>query len=664
MCGITGIVIRNGGQIDLERIKRMIGCLRHRGPDEFGVYLGPQAGLGHARLSIIDLNTGTQPVHNEDKSLWLVFNGEIYNFIELRSLLEAKGHSFYTKTDTEVIVHAYEEYGTDCLKHFNGQFAFAIWDANKRQLFLARDRVGIRPLFYHLEQGTFAFASEIKSLFTLPHIVREIDPIALDQIFTMWTTLPPRTAFKDVWQLPPGCFGIFSHEKGTLKVNPYWELPFNGVSGSQRSEADYCEELNQLLTESTRIRLRADVPVGAYLSGGLDSTIITSLINTINPSRLSTYSIRFSDQSYDESSFQKKVIDHLKVDHHEIHCTHSDIAKAFPHLIWHTETPLLRTAPTPLMLLSRLVRDNKMKVVLTGEGADEMLAGYNIFREASVRQFWSKYPESRFRPLLIQKLYPYLKPSNTKTRGYLSHFFKQGLTNTHLSYYSHLIRWRNTSRLKSYFDNGLREKIDTYDPLVEFEKTLGNRVDRWPLLHKAQFIEIKIFLSNYLLSSQGDRVSMANSVEGRYPFLDHNLIEFCCGLPPSLKLRGLREKYILKKTFSNVIPAEVVKRDKHPYRAPIFESFLGENAPEFVEELFSEKQVKEKGYFKADVVKKMIAKGKRFGSISEVEEMGLAGILSVQLLDDLFIRKFDTKIEDAKANQVTLFRQEGTTSVQ
>jgi len=663
MCGIAGIVVRNGEQIDLQQIKRMIGCLRHRGPDEFGAYQGPQACLGHARLSIIDLNTGTQPVHNEDKSLWLVFNGEIYNFIELRSLLEAKGHNFYTKTDTEVIVHAYEEYGTDCLKHFNGQFAFAIWDTNKRQLFLARDRVGIRPLFYHLEQGTFAFASEVKSLFTLPHIVREIDPVALDQIFTMWTTLPPRTAFKDVLQLPPGCFGIFSQEKGTLKVNPYWELPFNESSEGQGSEADYSEELNRLLTESTRIRLRADVPVGAYLSGGLDSTIITSLINKINPSRLSTYSIQFADQSYDESSFQKRVIDHLEVDHHEIHCTHSDIAKAFPHLIWHTETPLLRTAPTPLMLLSRLVRDNKMKVVLTGEGADEMLAGYNIFREASVRQFWSKYPESLFRPLLIQKLYPYLKPSNAKTRGYLSHFFKQGLTDTHLSYYSHLIRWKNTSRLKSYFDSGLREQIDSYDPILEFEETLGSHIDRWPLLHKAQFIEIKIFLSNYLLSSQGDRVSMANSVEGRYPFLDHNLIEFCCGLPPSLKLRGLREKYILKKTFSTGIPPEVVKRDKHPYRAPIFESFLGKRAPGFVEELLSEQQVREKGYFKADLVKKMVAKGKRLGSISEVEEMGLAGILSVQLLDDLFIRRFDTKIEDTAANQVTLFRQEGTTPV-
>jgi len=663
MCGIAGIAARDGKQVDLEQIKKMIGCLKHRGPDEFGAYHGEQIGLGHARLSIIDLTTGTQPVYNEDQSLWIVFNGEIYNFVELRSLLEAKGHTFYTKTDTEVIIHAYEEYGPDCLKHFNGQFAFAIWDTNKRQLFLARDRLGIRPLFYHMQGGTFSFASEIKSLFTLPHISREIDPIALDQIFTLWTTLPPRTAFKDIWQLPPGCFGMFSQERGTLQVNPYWELPFTDGSAGYRSEADYCEELAHLLTESTRIRLRADVPVGAYLSGGLDSTIITSLINKINSARLSTYSIQFSDQTYDESSFQKKVIDHLKVDHHEIHCTHADIAEAFPKLIWHTETPLLRTAPVPLMLLSRLVRDQDMKVVLTGEGADEMLAGYNIFRETSVRRFWSKNPASRFRPLLIQKLYPYLQRSNAQTRGYLSHFFKQGLEDTHLSYYSHLIRWKNTSRIKSYFGDELKEQIGTYNPILEFEKTLGRQIDQWPLLHKAQFIEIKIFLSNYLLSSQGDRVSMANSVEGRYPFLDHNLIEFCCGLPPSLKLKGLREKYLLKKTFRDVIPPEVVNRDKHPYRAPIFESFLGEHAPDFVGELLSENQVREKGYFKADAVKKMIAKGRRLGSISEVEEMGLAGILSVQLLDDLFVRQVDNNHGNKVPEELTLFKQGRTAPV-
>ena len=657
MCGIAGIILPKGKPIDVEEMKRMIYFLRHRGPDEFGIYCDNQIALGHARLSIIDLNTGTQPIHNEDRSLWIVFNGEIYNYVELRPILEKKGHTFYTKTDTEVIIHAYEEYGPNCLKHLNGQFAFAIWDTKKRHLFLARDRLGIRPLFYSFQEGVVGFASEIKSLFTLPHISRRVDPIAPDQTFTMWTTLPPRTAFKDIWQLPPGCLLTYSQDTSSMQVNTYWELPFEEDSESHLSEVDYIEQLSHLLTESTRIRLRADVPVGAYLSGGLDSSIITSLIKKITPSRLRTFSIQFSDQTYDESHFQKKVIEHLEVDHHEIFCTHSDIANAFPQLIWHTESPLLRTAPTPLMLLSQLVRDQEMKVVLTGEGADEMLAGYNIFRETIVRHFWSKNPASQIRPLLVQKLYPYLEGSTSKTRSYLSHFFKQGLEDTHLSYYSHLIRWKNTSRIKLYFSNPVREQIDNYDAIEEFEKTLGRHIQDWNPLHKAQFIEIKIFLSNYLLSSQGDRVSMAHSVEGRYPFLDHHFVEFCCGLPPTLKIKGLNEKYILKKTFKELVPPEVLNRDKHPYRAPISRSFLGENSPAFVEELLSEKQIEEKGYFRADAVKKLIAKGKKGAFVGETDEMAMAGILSVQLLDELFIKNFNEKLNNYSPIEVKVYTQ-------
>jgi asparagine synthase (glutamine-hydrolysing) len=645
MCGIAGIITPAGKQVDVEEVKRMIFFLKHRGPDEFGIYLGDQVALGHARLSIIDLSTGTQPIHNEDRSLWVVFNGEIFNFVELRPLLEAKGHTFYTKTDTEIILHAYEEYGPECVEHFNGQFAFAIWDTKKRQLFLARDRLGIRPLFYSIQKGVFSFASEIKSLFALPHIARQVDAIALDQIFTMWTTLPPRTPFKDIWQLSPGCSLTYDQNTSSTQIKNYWELPIKEDSANYLSEQDYIEQLSHLLTESTRIRLRADVPVGAYLSGGLDSSIITSLIKKITPSRLRTFSIQFSDQAYDESYFQNKMIKHLDVDHQKILCTHVKIAEAFPDVIWHTESPLLRTAPTPLMLLSKLVKDQGMKVVLTGEGADEMLAGYNIFKETRARHFWAKQPESRFRPLLIQKLYPYLEGSTSRTRNYLSHFFKQGLEDTHLDYYSHLIRWKNTSRIKLYFDNPIREQIGSYNAIEEFETMLGVHLKQWDPLHKAQFIETKIFLSNYLLSSQGDRMAMANSVEGRYPFLDHNFVQFCCGLPPNLKLKGLNEKYILKKAFKEFIPPEVISRDKHPYRAPIFRSFFGENSPEYVEELLSEKQIEEKGYFRTDAVKKLIAKGKKGPFLGEIDEMAIAGILSVQLLDELFIKNFNKKAD-------------------
>jgi len=298
-----------------------------------------------------------------------------------------------------------------------------------------------------------------------------------------------------------------------------------------------------------------------------------------------------------------------------------------------------------------------------------MLAGYNIFRENSVRHFWSKYPDSRMRPLLIQKLYPYLQRSTSKNQHYLSHFFKQRLEDTHLSYYSHLIRWKNTSRIKRYFDDSIREQIDSYDPIQEFEETLGKHIHNWHPLHKAQFIESKIFLSNYLLSSQGDRVSMAHSVEGRYPFLDHHFIQFCCGLPPQMKLKGLcglppqmklkglNEKYILKKTFNELIPQEILKRDKHPYRAPIVESFLVNSAPEYVKELLSDKQLEEKGYFRAKAVKKLIEKWEKRSFLGEVDEMAIAGILSVQLLDELFLKNFTNKADSYSTINVNIHRQ-------
>jgi len=657
MCGIAGIIVSEGKQVDIEEIKKMISLLKHRGPDEFGIYLGKQTALSSARLSIIDLTTGTQPMHNEDHTLWIVFNGEIYNYVELRPILEAKGHTFYTKSDTEVILHAYEEYGPECVERFNGQFAFAIWDTRTHQIFLARDRLGVRPLFYNFHKGIFSFASEIKSLFTLPHISRQVDPIALDQIFTMWATLSPRTPFKNIWELPPGCVLTYSERSSSIQVTPYWKINFREDSASHFSIQDYSEQLSYLLRESTRMRLRADVPVGAYLSGGLDSSIITSLIKEITPSQLKTFSIQFSDPSYDESSFQKKMIEHLNVDHQEIFCTHNDIAEAFPEVIWHTESPLLRTAPVPLMLLSQLVRSQGMKVVLTGEGADEMLAGYNIFKEAKVRYFWSKYPASRFRPLLIQKLYPYIERSHSKTRSYLAHFFKQGLEDTHLPYYSHLIRWKNTSRIKRYFSNAIREQVNSYSAIEDFEKTLDDHFHKWDLLHKAQFIEIQIFLSHYLLSSQGDRVSMANSVEGRYPFLDHHFVEFCFSLPPQMKLKGLREKYLLREAFKKCIPPEVLRRDKHPYRAPIFQSFFSKNSPEYVEELFSERKIQEKGYFKEEAIKKLIIKGRNGTPLGEIDNMAIAGILSVQLLDELFIKNFTTRVDNCSPIEVNIYRQ-------
>jgi asparagine synthase (glutamine-hydrolysing) len=301
MCGITGILnLTNDQPIQQMALRQMLAMIRHRGPDGFGIYKDNCVGLGSARLSIIDLSGGDQPICNEDANLWIVFNGEIFNYVELRPTLEARGHRFSTHSDTEVLLHLYEDYGSDCLRYLNGQFAFAIWDTHQRSLFLARDRLGIRPLFYTQHNGQLLFASEIKSILAYPGMSAEIDPVALDQIFTYWSTLSPRSAFKDIHEIPPAHYLLV--QDGQLHLNRYWSLDFTPGSGPLRSEQEYLEEFEELLIDATRIRLRADVPVGAYLSGGLDSSTTAAIIRNFTDNRLDTFSISFKDPGFDEST--------------------------------------------------------------------------------------------------------------------------------------------------------------------------------------------------------------------------------------------------------------------------------------------------------------------------------------------------------------------------
>ena len=401
MCGIVGVInLAEPKPIAEQTLRNMLAMIRHRGPDEFGVYRDGWAGLGSARLSIIDLSGGQQPIGNEDGSLWIVFNGEIFNYVELRPDLEKRGHRFTTQSDTEVLLHLYEDFGPDCLNHLNGQFAIAIWDARKRELFLARDRLGIRPVFYTQQADQLIFGSEIKALFAHPAVQPQIDAAALAQTFTFWNTLAPHTIFHDIQELPPGHYLIA--RDGEVTLQPYWTLNFAEES-PRRSDADYLEEFTHLLIDATLIRLRADVPVGAYLSGGLDSSVTTAIIKKYTTNRLDTFSIAFSDPVFDESDWQRRMAAHLGTEHHVMYCTHDDIGRVFPDVVWHTETPLLRTAPAPMFLLSQLVHVNDLKVVLTGEGADELLGGYDLFKEMAVRRFWAKDPDSKLRPLLLNK---------------------------------------------------------------------------------------------------------------------------------------------------------------------------------------------------------------------------------------------------------------------
>jgi asparagine synthase (glutamine-hydrolysing) len=651
MCGITGILnLRNYDPISETTLRSMLGMLRHRGPDGFGIYLDDKIGMGNARLSIIDLEGGNQPIGNEDGTLWIIFNGEIFNYVELRPQLESRGHRFSTQSDTEVILHLYEDYGPDCLQQLNGQFAIAIWDNVRNSLFLARDRLGIRPLFYTIVNGKLVFASEIKSILACPGLSTEIDLVSLDQVFTFWSTLPSRTIFKNISELPAGHYLLTKNSDFVIKS--YWQLDFTEDTAPTHSLDDYQDEFQSLLIDSTRIRLRADVPVGAYLSGGIDSSTIAAITRNYTNNQLDTFSISFSDPDYDESSFQRQMADTLGTDHQVIIANYNDIGSHFPEVVWHTETPILRTAPVPMYLLSNLVREHHYKVVLTGEGADEFLGGYDIFKETKIRSFWAHQPNSRIRPLLLKRLYPdiTLMPNSS---AYLTTFFGENLLNGDSPDYSHAIRWRNTSRCKRFFSDDVTLALEGNDP-SPFSISYPQNFYRWNLLSRAQWLESTIFLPQYLLSSQGDRMTMAHSVEGRYPFLDYRVVELCNRMPAQAKLFGLTEKFLLKKLARKWLPPEILKRTKRPYRAPIHRSFFNKNVPEYLNELLSPANIKASGFFKPDAVSQLIQKLSTGKQLGETDDMALAGILSSQLVWQQFIDGFRPRqpVSDAEIVRV------------
>lgn len=648
MCGIAGILNVQGGPGPEESLLRgMLAMIRHRGPDEFGIYLHDQAALGSARLSILDLTGGQQPIANEDETLWTVFNGEVFNYVELKAGLLARGHCFRTDTDTEVLLHLYEESGVDCLKELNGQFALAIWDERERRLLLARDRLGVRPLYYTKVGANLVFASEIKSLLVVPGVKAEIDPTALDQVFAYWSALSPRTIFRGVREVPPGQFLLA--QSGRVELKSYWHLSFpttaeaaglDGVRASDGGVTAAAEELHELLRDAARIRLRADVPVGAYLSGGLDSSTIAALVKDLGVSRLDTFSIAFSDPQFDESPYQRRMAEFLGTDHQVVYATHADIGRVFPEVIWHTEAPVMRTAPAPMFLLSRLVRDRGYKVVLTGEGADEFLGGYDIFKEMKVRRFWAVNPASRWRPALLSRLYPEIRDLQSAGGALLKAFFAGGLEGTEAPDYSHAIRWRNNRRSCRCFSPELNAAINQARLVEQTGVRYPAGFGRWGGLEKAQYLEISIFLSQYLLSSQGDRVAMAHSVEGRYPFLDVRVVGFCNRLPARFKIRGLTEKVVLRQLARRYLPEEIWRRRKRPYRAPIHRCFLSGSAEPYVRELLSPQALKASGLFKPDAVGQLVGKLERGAGASETDEMALVGILSTQLVYHHFISSF------------------------
>jgi asparagine synthase (glutamine-hydrolysing) len=436
-----------------------------------------------------------------------------------------------------------------------------------------------------------------------------------------------------------------------MAVRPYWRLEFpraGEAADEAKNEDEVAEEVRSLLTDATRIRLRSDVPVGAYLSGGLDSSLVTALASRLAPERLASFSVRFDTPEFDEGAFQDAMISALGTAHRSVLCRPADIGAAFPDVIRHAERPILRTAPAPLHMLSRLVRDQGFKVVLTGEGADEIFGGYDIFKEAKLRRFCAVQPGSQLRPLLFRRLYPYLPKVQAQSAAYLKAFFATDLDRTADPLFSHLPRFRSTAGAKLFFSGALTAELAGYDALDDLRAALPVEFGAWHPLSQAQYLETAYLLPGYILSSQGDRMSMAHAVEGRFPFLDHRVVEAAARIPPGLKLRGLTEKHILRKAAEPLLPKTVSGRPKQPYRAPDSVSFLGTDRPDYVDRLLSGTAIANSGVFDRAAVEKLVAKCRAGRAGGFRDNAALVGILSTQLWIEQFA---STSQSDAAAER-------------
>lgn len=581
MCGICGYYNLKGAfSPDEGTLRRMIGRLGHRGPDDTGQCYNGAAALGFTRLSLVDLEGGNQPLANEDGTVVLVCNGEIYNYKELRSRLMAEGHTFKTKCDVEVILHLYETHGVDFLTRLNGQFAFALYDSVKGLLLCARDPCGIAPFYYTLSAGHFVFASEIKAILEHEAVEKEVDLTGLDQIMHFPGMASPRTLFRSIRSLEGGHYLLVTRDGG-VRLAEYWDLiyPKAGEIREDRSEDDYIEELDGLLTEAVRCRMQADAPVGFYLSGGLDSSLIAAKIRETGcGEERHSFSIAFPDQSISEARFQQMMAERLRSIHHEIWFTPDQIAKRLGTAVYHSECALKETYNTASLALSEAVRSHGIKAVLTGEGADELFGGYVGYRFDQLRK---------------SRQSPAASGLDMEAR------IRRELWGDEDFLYekNHYAYQEETRRLYSREVNAVYDDIACLrQPLIKKE-----RIEGVELFHKRSYIDFKLRMSDHLLSDHGDRMSLANSVEARYPFLDPRVIEFARTAPVTLKLKQYKEKYILKRAAEKYVPAEIINRPKFAFVAPGSPDLL-KREKEFLGDLLSYETIRRQGIFNPDTV--------------------------------------------------------------
>ena len=603
MCGINGIAFSRASQrrIDPSLLERMRDVLRHRGPDDEGIFLSEPVGLGHRRLSIVDVSRGHQPMTNEDATLHITYNGEIYNHADYRQSLEARGHVYQTYCDTETILHLYEEHGSACVDYLRGMFAFAIWDQRKKELFIARDRLGVKPLYYvHCEDGSLYFASEIKALLEARAVKPEINYAVLSDYLANHATSGEETLFQGVKRLLPG--HVMTWRDGEVSIRRYWDVDFS-KDDEVRDDKTYIDQWSELFRESVRLRLMADVPLGMFLSGGIDSSAIAAVMSGMVSEPIKTFSVAFREREANELEYARLVADAYKTNHHEIIVTPEQFFAALPRLVWHEDEPLAHPSSVALYFVSKLASEH-VKVVLTGEGSDELLAGYGRYQRTMLNLAWGRQ-YNKLTPSIardaIRKQIERMPPGG-RMRQRLMRTFLVLAPELESIYFDNFAVFP-TPMQQHMFTRETNDRIGNIDPYVELRKLLERTKDL-SLLDSLLYADIKTYLHELLMKQ--DQMSMATSVESRVPFLDHKLVEFTAKMPDTMKLRGGTTKYVLRESMKGVLPEKILSRRKMGFPVPIGSWFRGPFKSVIDEYVLGERALS-RGIFAPDFVRKLVS---------------------------------------------------------